>query len=167
MGGLKRKSTWHQRSDDNHKVKRHYFIIIIIIGSIMLLPPGCWLSLPIIIIIIIMGIMSFFLPSPSLLSLSIIIIMTIIIIVLSCNQTTWLMAERIKAFVKVSVVYLFWWGSTVSVPGSAVTRAGVDRNTRSRLASCLGLGEGDHRDGEGDDGEQGGIHLHKEIESLI
>merc|ERR1719442_177956 len=51
----------------------------------MLLPPGCWLSLPIIIIIIIMiiGIMSFFLSPSAPLSLFIIIIMTIIIMVLS------------------------------------------------------------------------------------
>ena len=64
-------------------------------------------------------------------------------------------------------MYLFWWGSTVSVPGSPISRAGVDRNTRSRLASCLGLGEGDHRDGEGDDGEQGGIHLHKKLDRVL
>ena len=71
--------------------------------------------------------------------------------------------------VEVSEVYLFWWGSTVSVPGRSISRAGVDGNTRSRLTLGLSLSEGDHRDGEGDDGEQGGLHIDKKIdkESLI
>ena len=47
--------------------------------------------------------------------------------------------------------------STVSVPWSTISR--VDGNSGSRLARWnLGLGEGDHRDGEGDDGEQGSLH---------
>ena len=78
---------------------------------------------------------------------------------------------RIDFFVvvEVSEVYLFWWGSTVSVPGRSISRAGVDGNTRSRLTLGLSLSEGDHRDGEADDGEQGGLHIDKKIdkESLI